>query len=128
MLVPSSAPCRDILHIRFDISALIMAEPFSPRLAPDRSASTCRMASNRTYDHRLIQSVQETGDSAIATRLGVPKSTVSGWIRRSPRDVVSASGLDESAAELRVRVARLERRVHRLAAMLRILFALVRIL
>jgi putative transposase len=86
------------------------------------------MASNRTYDHRLIQLVQETGDAAIATRLGVPKSTVSGWIRRSPRDVVSASGLDESAVELRIRVARLEKRVHRLAAMLRILFALVRIL
>ena len=86
------------------------------------------MASNRTYDHRLIQLIQETGDAAIATRLGVPKSTVSGWIRRSPRDVVSTSGLDESAAELRIRVARLEKRVHRLAAMLRILFALVRIL
>ena len=83
--------------------------------------------SERTY-HRLIQLVQETGDAEIATRLGVPKSTVSGWIRRSSRDVVTVSGLEESAAALHIRVARLEQRVRRLGAMVRILFALFRIL
>ena len=35
------APRRDILHIQFDISALIIAEHTSSRLAPDRSPSTC---------------------------------------------------------------------------------------
>jgi len=82
----------------------------------------------RTYDHRLIQLVQETGDAELATRLGVPKSTASGWIRRSPRAVVTTSGLDDSAVALRIRVARLEKRVRRLGAMVRILLALVRIL
>ena len=89
------------------------------------------MPSNRTlriYDHRLIQLVQETGDAELATRLGVPKSTASGWIRRSPRAVITASGLDESAVALRIRVARLEKRVCRLGAMVRILLALFRIL
>jgi len=64
----------------------------------------------------------------IATRLGVPRSTAAGWIRRAPRPVVAAPGHDASTAELRSRVARLERRVRRLTAFLRVLLALVRIL
>jgi hypothetical protein len=82
----------------------------------------------RTYDHRLNRLVQQTGDATIATRIGVPRSTVAGWLRRSGPDVVTTAVLSESAAELRIRVARLERRVRRLAAMLRVVFALVRIL
>jgi hypothetical protein len=74
----------------------------------------------RSYDHRLIRLVQQTGDATIATRIGVPRSTVAGWLRRSGPDVVSAQTLDESAVELCARVARLERRVLRLAAMLRV--------
>jgi len=81
-----------------------------------------------TYDHRLIRLVQQTGDTTIATRIGVPRSTVAGWLRRPGPDVVTTTVLNESADELRVRVARLERRVRRLAAMLRVVFALVRIL
>ena len=81
-----------------------------------------------TYDHRLIRLVQQTGDTTIATRIGVPRSTVAGWLRRPGPDVVTATVLNESAAQLRVRVTRLERRVRRLAAMLRVVFALVRIL
>jgi len=37
----------------------------------------------RTYDHRLIRLVQETRDATIATRLGIPRSTAAGWIRRA---------------------------------------------
>jgi putative transposase len=84
--------------------------------------------SQRSYDHRLIRLVQQTGGATIATRIGVPRSTVAGWLRRSRQNVVSAPTLDESAAELRARVARLERRVRRLSAMLRVVFALMRIL
>ena len=32
----------------------------------------------RTYDHRLVRLVQDTGDASIATCLGVPRSTVAG--------------------------------------------------
>jgi hypothetical protein len=84
--------------------------------------------SQRSYDHRLIRLVQQTGDATIATRIGVPRSTVAGWLRRSGPDVVTTAVLNESAAELRVRVARLEKRVQRLAAMLRAVFALARTL
>ena len=82
----------------------------------------------RSYDHRLVHLVQQTGDSTIAMRMGIPRSTVAGWIRRSRQAVVTTSGLNASAAELHIRVARLEKRVRRLTAMLRIVFALVRIL
>ena len=44
----------------------------------------------QTYDHRLIRLVQETRDASIATRLGVPRSTAAGWLRRSPPEVVTA--------------------------------------
>jgi len=82
----------------------------------------------RAYDHRLVRLVQETGDATIATGIGVPRSTVAGWLRRSPLDVTTAPGLDAAAAELRVRVAKLERRVARFKAVLRVLFAVFRLL
>ena len=126
-----SAPRHDVLHTRFDVSAWIMTYHSRGCLARSAHAQHDRMPSNRTlrtYDHRLIHFVQETGDAELATRLGVPKSTASGWIRRSPRAVITASGLDESAVALRIRVARLEKRVRRLGAMVRILLALFRIL
>ena len=34
--------------------------------------------------------MQETGDPTFATRLGVPRSTVAGWLRRAPRPVTTA--------------------------------------
>ncbi|MDJ0974712.1 MAG: DDE-type integrase/transposase/recombinase [Planctomycetota bacterium] len=82
----------------------------------------------RRYDHRLVELVRNTGDVEHATRIGVPRSTASGWIRGSRRDVVTTTHLDESAADLRVRVARLEMRVRRLRAMLGIAIAVLRIL
>jgi hypothetical protein len=82
----------------------------------------------RTYDHRLVHLVQETGDPTLATRAGVPQSTVAGWLRRTPRPVTTTPGLDRSAVELRLRVARLEQRLRRLRAILRLLVALFRTL
>ena len=68
------------------------------------------------YDHRLVQLVQQTGDATIATRLGVPRSTVSGWLARAPRAVTT----DAALAELRARIARLDKRNELLRAVLRI--------
>jgi putative transposase len=83
--------------------------------------------SQRTYDHRLVLLVQETRDPSIATRLGVPRSTVAGWLRRAPR-AVTAVVTDDAVAVLRARVARLERRCRRLVAVLHVVFALLRTL
>lgn len=82
----------------------------------------------RSYDHRLVQLVQETRDPTIATRLGVPRSTAAGWVRRAPRPVTSARGLDASETELRSRVARLEQRLCRQTAVLRVFVAVLRLL
>lgn len=82
----------------------------------------------RIYDHRLIQLVQETRDPTIATRLGVPRSTAAGWLRRAPRSITVAADGDASLAELRRSLARLENRNQRLTAVLRVLFVLLRTL
>src|SRR5262245_17473041 len=82
----------------------------------------------RIYDHRLMQLVQESRDPTIATRLGVPRSTVAGWLRRGRRSVTTADLGDAELSELRARVARLEGPNRRLLAVLRVLFALLRTL
>jgi len=82
----------------------------------------------RSYDHRLLRLVRDTGDATIATRIGVPRSTAAGWLRRPPTIVTTAPRLDAPSADLHLHIARLESRVARLAGSLRIMFALLRIL
>lgn len=74
---------------------------------------------------RLVHLVQETRAPTIATRLGVPRSTVEGRIRRAPRSVAAAADGDASLAELRRSVARLENCNQRLTGVLRVLFILL---
>ena len=50
----------------------------------------------RTYDHRLVRLVQETGDVTTATGIGVPRSTSAGWLRRAPQTITKAHGMDAS--------------------------------
>ena len=44
------------------------------------------------YDHRLVHLIQKTGDATIATRLGVPRSTAAGWLRRTSLGVSLLAG------------------------------------
>ena len=37
----------------------------------------------RTYDHRLVRLVQETGDPTLAARECVPQAALEGWLRRA---------------------------------------------
>src|SRR5687768_6238670 len=67
----------------------------------------------RSYDHRLVRLVQETGDTAVATRLGVPRSTAAGWRKQARRPVTTAAVDDGTVAALERRVAALEARVRR---------------
>ncbi len=82
----------------------------------------------RTYDHRLVRLVRETGDVGLATRHGVPRSTASGWVRREARPIVTTTAAEADDVALRVRVVRLERRLRRVEAMLRLLLALIQVL
>ena len=83
--------------------------------------------SQHTYDHRLVRIVQDTGDIAIATGAGVPRSTATGWLRQARRVVTSTPTCDASAEDLRIRLARMEARLRRCQALLRVLLAVVRI-
>ena len=80
------------------------------------------------YDHRLIQLVQETRDPSIATTMGIPRSTVAGWLKRGPRPVTTAPAPDATVHELQRKLARVEKRCRRLASVLRLLFVLLRVL
>src|SRR3989442_4664044 len=78
------------------------------------------------YDHRLRDLVQGTGDVAIATVLGIPRSTARGWLGKAPKVVVSLDVTDLRASELQQAVLELRRRVKKLTALLRLALALLR--
>ena len=103
----------------------------APRMHPARSGvdhvSMEATRRQRRYDHRLVELVRRTGNVSHATRRGVPRSTAVGWLAKPALDVVTLPHLEESAPELRLRVARLERRLERLRAMLAVAIALLRI-
>ena len=60
----------------------------------------------RIYDHRLVLLVHQTGDATIATRMGVPRSTVAGWLSRAPRAVTTDAAAYDRLAELRASARR----------------------
>jgi len=78
------------------------------------------------YDHRLRNLVQRTGNATIATSLGVPRSTVRGWLGKAPEVVVSLDVTDLSAPALHQEVLELRRRVKKLTALLRLALVLLR--
>jgi putative transposase len=78
------------------------------------------------YDHRLRDLVQRTRDVTIATDLGVPRSTVRGWLSPAPKVVVSLDVTDLRTSELQQEALELRRRVKKLTALLRLVLALLR--
>src|SRR5213083_581305 len=78
------------------------------------------------YDHRLRNLVQRTGNVAIATDLGVPRSTARGWLGKAPKVVVSLDVTDLSTPTLPQEVLELRRRVKKLTALLRLALGLLR--
>jgi hypothetical protein len=86
---------------------------------------TTRSRPQRRDDHRLRDLVHRTGDLAIATDLGVPRSTARGWVEAAPRTVVSLEVADLTEPELRQEILTLRRRVEKLAALLRLALALL---
>ena len=81
----------------------------------------------RSYDHRLRNLVRQSGDPRIATDLGVPRSTVKGWLRETPRQVVTLDVLDMREPELQLELLRLRLQIQKLRALLRLLAVLLRI-
>ena len=81
----------------------------------------------RCYDPRLRRLVREDGGQELARRLGIPRTTVAGWRRSPPPEVVTTEALDLERAVLHAKVAKLERRVEVLTTIMGLLLALVRI-
>jgi hypothetical protein len=77
-------------------------------------------------DHRLRNLVQRTGDVAVATDLGVPRSTARGWLGAAPTVVVCLDVVDLTDPELRQEVLKLRRRAQKLTVLLRLALALRR--
>jgi transposase-like protein len=79
-------------------------------------SENCR--TQKQYDHRLRQLIQNTRDLDLAVRHGVPRLTARGWLKQSRTDVVSIDVLDMDAEALQREVLFLRRRVTRLLTML----------
>src|SRR5438309_11675923 len=78
------------------------------------------------YDHRLRDLVHKTGDVAIATDLGVPRSTARGWLLKPPSVAVTMDVTNVKILELQQEVLELRQRVKKLQALLRLALALLR--
>jgi putative transposase len=81
----------------------------------------------RHYDHRLRNLVFRTGDATIATDLGVPRSTVAGWLSGDLGPIVSLDVLDLSTVDLQAEVVKLRRRVETLRAVVGLLMRIRRL-
>ena len=81
----------------------------------------------RVYDHRLRQLVWETGDTHLFPELNIPRSTLAGWLRDPPPDVITAGVLETNDLALALRMKKLERHCGVLMALVRLLFTLVRV-
>ena len=81
----------------------------------------------KTYDHRLRDLIQNTGDLDLAVRYGVPRSTARGWLKQSRANVVSIDVIDMDVATLQQKVLRLRRRTDRLLSILRLVVVALRV-
>ncbi len=81
----------------------------------------------RAYDHRLRNFVHDTGDSSHATRIGILRSTASGWIKRDKKTVVSLKSPDHDIEKLECEVVRLRSQVAKLRAIVRLLFLVLKL-
>ena len=80
----------------------------------------------RSYDHRLRKFVHDTCDVSHATRIGVPRSTASGWVKRDSRPVISLKPLDEYVEGLECEVVRLRNQTAKLRHLIRLLFLIIK--
>jgi len=63
----------------------------------------------RVYDHRIRQLVWETGDPHLFPELHIPRSTLAGWLKDPPPEVVITDCLVTNDLSLALRVKKLER-------------------
>ena len=132
-----------ILAVLFLTASCTFFNEFSPHTAPslknhNRLAKSSQAArhhrsmvnatrTQRISDHRLRNLVLSTGRIEIALNRGIPRSTARGWLRMSPREVVSIDELEHNVEALREQVFALQDRNSKLRALLRLFAILLRI-
>ena len=84
-------------------------------------------ARQRVYDHRLRLLVWERQDPRLFPELHIPRSTLAGWLKDPPPDVVTSDCLVTNNLALALRVKKLERRCGILTALVRLLLTLMRV-
>ena len=117
-------PARVVVHVGSD-APIVLEELSGVRKRPMIVSMPTTARPQQRYDHRLRNLVQRTGDVTVAIDLGVPRSTVRGWLG-APMVVVSLDDADLTEIELRQEVLKLRRRVQKLTALLRLVLALLR--
>ena len=83
-------------------------------------------STKHVYDFRLRNYVRQTRDTKIATGLGVPRSTVSGWLNSPVQEIVTHEVFDLDDLQVRRRILNLERRLRIVTAIMVLLLALIR--
>src|SRR5262249_10133565 len=91
----------------------------------DRPMTTTIRPQNR-YAPQFRDLSQRAGDVTIATNLGVPRSTARGWLRNTPKAVVSPDVTNRNTSDLEQEILLLRRRVKKLTALLHLAVALLR--
>jgi putative transposase len=86
-----------------------------------------RPSRQRVYDHRLRKLVWETGNPDLFPDLAIPRSTLAGWLREPPPEVVTVDWLVHSEVSLLLTLHKTEKRNAILLALLRLLLTLVRV-
>ena len=86
-----------------------------------------RPSRQRVYDHRLRKLVWETGNPDLFPDLAIPRSTLAGWLREPPPEVVTVDWLAHSDVSLILTLHKTEKRNVILLALLRLLLTLVRV-
>ena len=81
----------------------------------------------RIYDHRIRQTICETGDRDVFPDLNIPRSTVRSWIHRGVPDVVSSDLVGCDRSDLLVEIQDLRRRMSLLGAVIGLLTAMLRV-
>ena len=75
------------------------------------------LRTRRTYDHRIRETICETGDPGLFADLKIPRSTIRSWLHRGIPDVVTCDSLSPEKTELLAEMQELRHRVSVLCAL-----------
>jgi transposase InsO family protein len=85
------------------------------------------LRTRRTYDHRIRETICETGDPDPFPELKIPRSTIRSWFHRGIPDVVTCDSLSAEKTELLAEMQELRHRAAVLGAIVDLLVVMLRV-